>query len=241
MIASISAVSAATESLVFMKISEGDTIAKNKGHDAIQVNANKKVGYYSFSENGLLGENVTVKDAVWDFGDKSKKVKKVNATHTYKKSGWYTLKITANLTGNVSGMGSIGYQDYQKTYRIHVVKKADLKITKIVSVSNRGSTILLTVNLKNQGAKNAKANLLGLGYGNKKLKLLNTVKIPALKAGKSAKVTISINKILDIKKTLKSSNLVLQKKYNKYGIYLMADAKNQISESVKSNNIIPLK
>ena len=60
MIASISTVSAIDNSIISMKISEGDSIAKNKGHDAIRINANQKIKYYAFSDN-LFGNNATVK------------------------------------------------------------------------------------------------------------------------------------------------------------------------------------
>jgi len=236
--ASITTVSAADDSIISMKISEGDSIAKNKGHDAIRINANQKIKYHSFSEN-LFGNNATVTKATWNFGDKSKVKKRVNATHTYKKAGWYTLKlqVTEINAGNINVIGN-----YTKTYRVQVVKRPDLKINHnrftSKSLYSRGNTVFLRISIKNQGAKVAKANTLGLHNGNKKFNRIDTAKIPSIKAGKSVKVSIPLNKIMDIRASVKANNFVLQKKYRKNGIFLMADSTNRVSESVKSNNFL---
>lgn len=179
------------------------------------------------------GDSLKIKNALWDFGDKTKKQKGSTTTHTYKKTGWYTLKLTLNASGKALPLGGMLGNDpvnttwinTPKTFRIYVTKKPDLKATNIMRyIDSKKNVVYIKATIKNYGYASSKASTIKMWYNNKKLKKYTvTAKVPALKSLASTSVNIYFK---------------IPYKYRNYVKYLQIDPYNKLVESIKSNNLI---
>ncbi|MCL2115236.1 MAG: hypothetical protein FWH29_03335 [Methanobrevibacter sp.] len=109
------------------------------------------------------------------------------------------------MTGGLSNPGVI------HSIELEFEKQPDLKLEKISKKSGQ-----YVVNIKNTGDANAKANKIGV-YVNKKL--IKTVTIPSIKAGKSKNVGVKVDS-----------------KYNKSKKTFKIDYNNKINEIYENNN-----
>jgi len=202
--------------IIYRDVSDSEIVppppAKNK---YVVVNLKEKVHFSAYTVN--------VDKINWNFGDKTKIAMKktVNQTsivsHTFKKVGTYN--VTVDMEGRVD---KINFVDTKHFVTVKVVKKPDLTITSINHDRKGKDITTFQITVKNKGTVASKASSVKMWYENPKFKkLTRTVKIPALKAGKSATVLIEFNMPYKNRKQIK---------------YITVDPNNKIAESIKSNN-----
>jgi len=212
-----------------------------------QVAKGKKIKYKaSVNAAGNLFYNlkgIKVKKASVNFGDGNKKTTTGWIAHTYKKSGWYKIKVTiieATFTNCSSDMiysqdmsGSI--TNTTKEYLVYVANKPQLSLSMISAGYytkknyQKGNIDYLVIKVANLGSKASKATKISMWYqkpGNKNIgkvysklkKYTASAKLKALKPGKTAKIILKFK---------------IPKKYSKLvkNLRLGTSSLNQISKS----------
>lgn len=203
------------------------SIEKNKVHKkwkayenyTFQVAKGNKIKYRASINSAGDGvfinlKNMKVKGAVIDFGDGTKKRTNGWVSHTYKKVGWYFIKV--NLNGSCTGYTlNFGYpQDVKakgkiingtKIYLVKVTDAPQLSLGKsqpiTVGYANKGTIYSLVIKVANVGSKTSKATKISMWYqksGDKNIgkihpklkKYTASAKLKALKPGKSAKIIL---------------------------------------------------
>lgn len=189
---------------------------KKYGNKTAQVNLNEKLSFNAFV-SGVYANKAKITKVTWDFGDKTKKKTGLNTNHIYKKTGIYTIKLTATTVYNGKTYTS------SNIYNVYVLKKPDLSIESVKrNMDKKKNVVSLTTVVKNKGAVTSKATQIKAWYSSSALKKYSkTVTIKALKPGKSTKITI---------------NFKIPKKYKNHTKNVKVDPKNKISETVENNN-----
>jgi len=198
-------------------------------------------------------KNGKTKKASINFGDKSKTKKGIGwISHTYKKTGWYLIKV--NMDGTCKGYTFFGTEtngtgtikNGTKYYLVYVADKSQLTYTKIAitaksqkdvtAYQKKGQINYLAITVKNIGTKNTKSTSISLFYADAKNLALNkavvdkklkkftgTAKLKSLKPGKSAVVVVKFT---------------IPKKYANKKIILRLDSANKnTNQASKANNI----
>lgn len=190
---------------------------KKYGNKTAQVNLNEKLAFNSFI-SGSYANKTKITKATWDFGDKTSKKSGIKTSHTYKKTGIYTIKLTAETTYNGKTYNS------SNIYNIYVVKKPDLSIESVkrnMDKKNKNVVSITTV-VKNKGAVTSKATQIKAWYSSPALKkYTKTMVLKSLKPGKSTTTTIEFK---------------IPEKYRNHIKNIKVDPKNKIVETVKNNN-----
>ncbi|MGL4669961.1 MAG: CARDB domain-containing protein [Methanobacteriaceae archaeon] len=188
---------------------------------------------------------IKVKKAYIDFGDGTKKKSTGWIAHTYKKTGWYIIKVTiSDATFNssenyiITGVKSNGtVTNVTKEYLVYVSNKAQLSTTGITRYSNsvkelkKGNINFLVIKVTNIGAKSSKATKLKIWYEKKNSvgkidpnlkKFTKTALIKALKPGKSTSVRVYFS---------------IPKKYAKIVKNIKLDYLNKVNQINKADNL----
>ncbi|MDR2966726.1 MAG: PKD domain-containing protein [Methanobacteriaceae archaeon] len=188
---------------------------KKYGNKTAQVNLNEKLSFNAFV-SGSYANKAKITKVTWDFADKTKKTG-INTNHIYKKTGGYSIKVTATTKYNGKTYTSTNI------YNIYVVKKVDLSIESVKrNTDKKKNVISLTVVVKNKGAVASKTTQIKAWYSSSALKKYSKVaKVKSLTSGKSTKLTIAFK---------------IPYKYRKYIKKIKIDPENKIDESVKNNN-----
>ena len=188
---------------------------KKLGNKTAQVNLNEKLSFNAFV-SGSFANKAKITKVNWDFGDKTKK-NGITTRHVYKKTGGYTIKLTATTKINGKTYTS------SNIYNIYVVRKPDLFIESVKrNVDKKNNVNNLTVVVKNKGAVASKASQIRAWYESSSLKNYSkTANVKSLKSGKSVKVNIAFQIPNKLKNHLKR---------------IKVDPKNKIDETVKNNN-----
>lgn len=183
-----------------------------------QIAKGKKISYKAVINTagdglGLVTnlKGTKVKRATIDFGDGTKKVSTGWISHTYKKSGWYLIKV--NLDGTCTGFDFFGttcngtgkINNGTKYYLFYVANKPQLSLTGITagytSQKNYKNKYIsfLDVKISNVGSLSTKATKIKIWYQDPKKfgkvhpklkKYTATAYLKALKPGKSTSVRI---------------------------------------------------
>lgn len=203
------------------------TIEKNKipkkwksyENKTFQVPTGKKIKYKaSVNSNGFLIynlEGIKIKSAIIDFGDGTKKKTTNWVSHTYKRSGYYLIKVTilnatfdkskSIVTDNGRGNGTI--TNLTREYLVKATYAPQLSVGKITAgyynYNNykKGNINYLDIKVSNIGSKYSKKTLISMWYQKKgdnnfgkvnpKLKkYTKSAKLKALAPGKSAIVRL---------------------------------------------------
>lgn len=185
------------------------------GNKTAQVNLNEKLSMNAFI-SGIFSNKAKLTKVSWNFSD-GKIGSGKTITHKFKKTGWYTLSLTASSTYNKKTYKSTN------SYNIYVVKKPDLYVSSVMkNYDKKKNTASITATIKNKGSLTSKATYIKAYYNSKSLSKYRKVgKIKALKSGESTKIT------LNFKIPTKYKNLVKN---------IQVDPTNRVSESVKTNN-----
>lgn len=188
-----------------------------------------------------------VKSAYIDFGKNNKKVKSAGwITQTYKKTGWYLIKVNMNGTctgfanslfqlSDINGVGKI--INGTKYYLVYVANKPQLSLSKITagytSKANykKGNIGFLDVKITNTGSLTSKATKIKIYYQDPKKfgkvysklkKYTATAKLKALKAGKSTTVRIFFK---------------IPKSYNNLVKNIRLDYLNKVNQISRADNL----
>lgn len=183
-------------------------------------------------------KGVKVKKASIDFGDGTKKTSTGWISHSYKKAGWYKIKVTiieATFTDSKSGLISSSDMSGEITnttreYLVKVTNKAQLDITgNITSYSSnkkdykKGNINYLTVKVTNTGSVTSKATKIKIWYQDPKKfgkvyskykKYTKSAKLKALKPGQSTTVKIYFSIPKKLSKLVKNIRLDSLNKVN---------------------------
>lgn len=224
-------------------IEKGKVPKKYKKYEnyTFQVAKGKKIKFKaSVNTNGNAAlitdmSGVKIKNAYITFGDGAKKRSTSWISHTYKKTGWYKIKVTFNATFNKCkflGMDSSGtgqIVDASKEYLVYVANKPQLGLSNIKagysSYKNykKGNINFLDVKITNTGSVTSKASKIKIWYEqpnkfgkvySKLKKYTKTAKLKALKSGKSTTVRIYFS---------------IPKKYSKLWKNIRLDSLNKIN------------
>lgn len=189
---------------------------------AFQVAKGKKIKYKASINSAGDGvifnlKNMKIKGAIIDFDDGTKKRTTGWVAHTYKKTGWYFIKV--NLNGSCNGYnylfdGTNGKKELKangkiingtKIYLVKVTDAPQLSLGKsqpiTVGYANKGTIYSLVIKVANVGSKTSKATKISMWYqksGDKNIgkihpklkKYTASAKLKALKPGKSAKIIL---------------------------------------------------
>lgn len=215
---------------------------KQYENKTFQVAKGKKTQYKaSVNSAGNLFydlKGVKVKKASIDFGDGTKKTSTGWISHSYKKAGWYKIKVTiieATFTDSKSGLISSSDMSGEITnttreYLVKVTNKAQLDITgNITSYSSnkkdykKGNINYLTVKVTNTGSVTSKATKIKIWYQDPKKfgkvyskykKYTKSAKLKALKPGQSTTVKIYFSIPKKLSKLVKNIRLDSLNKVN---------------------------
>ncbi|MCL2687824.1 MAG: PKD domain-containing protein [Methanobrevibacter sp.] len=227
-----------------LSVKNGDLLTSKSKAVYIKTGLRQKLSLRAMAKN-YEGKNIKVTSAVWTFSDGSK-ARGLSTSKTFRKTGWYTVKMRINATGPGSYWGdnpsdNWTWIDSTKTFKIHVVNKADLKATKIMrSPASKDNTVVFRIIIKNYGMSDSKATQIRLGFADKKLsRFSQTVSVKPIK-GVVYKKVVSKGKTIT-KPVVKSTRVDIQfkvpvKHQNKIK-HLRIDPQNRLSESIKSNNL----
>ena len=188
---------------------------------AFQVAKGNKIKYKASINSGgdIVVTNLKgmkVKGATIDFDDGTKKKTTKWISHTYKKTGWYLIKV--KLNGTCTGYDIFGQSikangkiiNGTKIYLVKVTDAPQLSLGKSQPITagyysqksyRRGTIDYLVIKVANVGSKTSKATKISMWYqksGDKNIgkihpklkKYTASAKLKALKPGKSAKIIL---------------------------------------------------
>lgn len=129
------------------------------------------------------------------------------------------------VNGSVFGskFNKVNWVNSKKNYKVYVSNKADLTITGITkNIDEKKNVVSLSTVIKNIGTKSSNSIYLKVWYDNKKLNNYSkSVKVKSLKPGKFSTVNISFKVPYKYRNQIKNIKI---------------DSKNQVNESIESNN-----
>ncbi|WP_066972589.1 PKD domain-containing protein [Methanobrevibacter filiformis] len=211
-------------------------VVTTKNSYYIQVNKGEKINF------GVKTDSIT--NMTWNFGDNTKEVftkptkDYVSTSHKFNKNGMYTVKLVYN--GQKGGISlSSSSEEFVK---VKVVTKPDLTLTGLVrNVDGKKNVVSVLFTVKNKGAASAKASKLQVAYNDPKYnaakysnkglvkiysklkKYTKTVKVKALKSGRSTKVLVNFKIPVKYRNLVKFVRIIPNKKS---------------VESISSNNLV---
>ncbi|MCL2687826.1 MAG: PKD domain-containing protein [Methanobrevibacter sp.] len=220
------------ESIVSISLNDAIILPK-EGDNVFKIN---KKSSFKAAINKNAGPTIRLRSAEWEFSDGTKK-RGIDVSHTFKRPGVYTIKLTINATGNepsrdLGGYNVTQWRDCTKIYKVYVEEKANLAVRGLTRFNDRkGNVVALKIVVRNIGVLDAKASHLRIFYGpNKNLainkninKLAKTVRVKSLKAGKSVSIYVKFS---------------VPKKYRNLPKFVRLDSRNVISQFNTENNLI---